>query len=240
MKKVIGKTVERARVDDTVAAVEIFNETLAGAEFLAEIGAAVTVFGSARFGSRHPYYRLARATGAAFARAGYCIITGGGPGVMEAANRGAKEVGGRTIGCNITLPFEQKPNRYLDAFMEFQYFHVRKHMLRKVSSAIILMPGGFGTLDEIFEAMTLMQTAKFRYVPVVVMGSEFWRHFREFMQRGMLEHGTISADDLSLFTMTDDPAEAVSIVRAVARKGRGATSARRVIRKHRVAKGLPV
>ena len=240
IQKATSKTVAHARVEDTIVAVEIFQETLRGAEFLSDVGPAVTVFGSARFSSRHPYYRLARQTGAAFARAGYCVITGGGPGAMEAANRGAKEAGGRTIGCNITLPFEQKPNRYLDGFMEFKYFHVRKHMLRKVSSAIVLMPGGLGTLDEIFEALTLMQTAKFRQIPVIVMGADFWLHLREFMKRGMLEHGTISAKDLSLFTVTDDPAEALSIVRAVAREGRRGAAARGVIHKHRVKRGLPV
>jgi uncharacterized protein (TIGR00730 family) len=167
MKTITSERVARDRVDDTVVAVEIFHETLRGMEFLADVGPAVTVFGSARFSSRHPYYRLARETGAAFARAGYAVITGGGPGIMEAANRGAKDARGRSLGCNITLPFEQKPNRYVDAFMEFKYFHVRKHMLRKASSAIILMPGGLGTLDEIFEALTLMQTGKSAHVPVI-------------------------------------------------------------------------
>ena len=134
MKTIASESVARDRVDDTIVAVEIFHETLKGMEFLAGVGPAVTVFGSARFPSRHPYYRLARDTGAEFARAGYAVITGGGPGIMEAANRGAKEAGGRSIGCNITLPFEQKPNRYVDAFMEFKYFHVRKHMLRGPTS----------------------------------------------------------------------------------------------------------
>ncbi len=240
MRKVTSQTVARERVDDTILAVEIFNETLRGIEFLADVAPAVTVFGSARFSSRHSYYRLARETGAAFARAGYAVITGGGPGIMEAANRGAKEAGGRSFGCNITLPHEQKPNRYLDAFMEFQHFHVRKHMLRKVSNAIVLMPGGLGTLDEIFEALTLMQTGKFRQVPVIVMGRDFWLHLRDFMQNAMLAHGTISAEDLSLYTSTDDPAEAVSIVRAVDRKGRSKDAARRAIRRHRVEKGLPL
>jgi uncharacterized protein (TIGR00730 family) len=168
------------------------------------------------------------------------VITGGGPGIMEAANRGAKEAGGRSLGCNITLPHEQKPNRYLDAFMEFQQFHVRKHMLRKVSNAIVLMPGGLGTLDEIFEALTLMQTGKFRQIPVIVMGTEFWLHLRDFMLNAMLAHGTISAGDLSLYTSTDDPAEAVSIVRTIDRKGRSKDAARRILRKHRVKRGLPV
>ena len=222
-----------------MTAIEIFQETLSGTAFMTGIAPAITVFGSARFSKTHPYYRLARATGAAFARAGYTVITGGGPGIMEAANRGAKEAGGRSIGCNITLPHEQKPNRYVDAYFEFKHFHVRKHMLRKVATAIILMPGGFGTLDEIFEALTLMQTGKLEQVPVIAMGNDFWTHLRDFMHRAMLDSGTISAADQSLYTSTDDPAEAVAIVRAVerARGKRGAV--RRVIRKHRASKGLP-
>ena len=240
MKRVTATGVARERAEDTIVAVEIFEETLRGMDFLAEAAPAVTVFGSARFTSKHRYYRLARETGAAFARGGYTVITGGGPGIMEAANRGAKEAGGRSIGCNITLPFEQRPNRYLDAFMEFKYFHVRKHMLRKVSSAIVLMPGGLGTLDEIFEALTLMQTGKFAQVPVIVMGSEFWAHLGEFMRRSMLAAGTISRGDLSLHTATDDPDEAVAIVRAVKRAGKGINAARRVIRKHRTLRGLAV
>jgi uncharacterized protein (TIGR00730 family) len=240
MKTITSEKVARERVGDTIVAVEIFHETLKGMEFLADVGPAVTVFGSARFPARHRYYRLARETGATFARAGYTVITGGGPGIMEAANRGAKDEGGRSLGCNITLPFEQKPNRYVDAFMEFKYFHVRKHMLRKASSAILLMPGGLGTLDEIFEALTLMQTGKSEHIPVVVMGRDFWTHLRDFMQRGLLDHGTISPNDLSLFTSTDDPAEALKIVRAVARARRGGRTARHVLRKHRVRKGLVV
>jgi len=240
MKTIKSENVARERVDDTIVAVEIFHETLKGMEFLAGVGSAITVFGSARFSSRHPYYRLARETGAAFARAGYAVITGGGPGIMEAANRGAKEAGGRSIGCNIRLPHEQKPNRYVDGFMEFKYFHVRKQMLRKASRAIVLMPGGFGTLDEIFEALTLMQTGKSEHVPVVVMGTDFWSHLRDFMRKGMLDHGTIAPHDLSLYTMTDDPAEAVKLVRSVARARRRGGTTRRVLRKHRVTKGLTV
>ncbi len=225
---------------DALEAMDIFRETLAGMEFLAGAGPAVTMFGSARIPKTHRFYRLARATGAAFARAGYGVITGGGPGLMEASNRGARDGGGRSIGCNITLPFEQKPNRYLDAYMEFRYFHVRKHMLRKASSAIILLPGGLGTLDEIFEALTLMQTSKSRVVPVVVMGREFWMHLRGFMQDSMLAHGTISRSDLSLYTATDDPAEAVSIVRKATRAGLRPAAVKRIVREHRARSGLEV
>lgn len=226
--------------EDTLAAVRIFQETIAGMEFLRGAGAAVTMFGSARIPASHRFYKMARSTAAAFARAGYSVITGGGPGLMEASNRGARDAGGRSIGCNITLPFEQQPNPYLDSYMEFEFFHVRKHMLRKASSAIILLPGGLGTLDEIFEALTLMQTSKSRVVPVIVMGSEFWKPLRSFMQDAMLAHGTISRGDLSLFTITDDPADAVSIVRAVAKAGHRAAVVKRILREHRTKGGLDV
>jgi uncharacterized protein (TIGR00730 family) len=226
--------------EDTALAVEIFRETLRGMEFLRGVEPAVTMFGSARTPRGHRFYEMARATGAAFAKAGYGVITGGGPGLMEASNRGAHEAGGRSVGCNITLPFEQQPNPYLDSYMDFQFFHVRKQMLRKVSSAIILLPGGLGTLDEIFEALTLMQTSKSRVVPVIVMGSEFWQHLRGFMQDAMLEHGTISRADLSLYTMTDSPKDAVSIVRAIARSGHRTAAVKRIIRAHRAKNRLPV
>jgi uncharacterized protein (TIGR00730 family) len=240
MKRRRTRPINDDRLADTLTAIEIFQETLSGMAFMRGFAPAVTVFGSARFARTHPYYRLARATGVAFARAGYAVITGGGPGIMEAANRGAKEVGGRSIGCNIKLPHEQKPNRYVDAYFEFRHFHVRKHMLRKVASAIILMPGGFGTLDEIFEALTLMQTGKLTQVPVIAMGNDFWLHLRDFIQKAMLESGTIAGEDQFLYTITDDPAEAVAIVRAVRRARGKRGAARRVIRRHRVSKGLPV
>lgn len=235
-----AKPAPRLPAEDVVLAAEIFRETLRGMEFLSGVEPAVTMFGSARTPPGHRFYEMARATGAAFARAGYGVITGGGPGLMEASNRGAREAGGRSVGCNIALPFEQQPNPYLDAFMDFQFFHVRKQMLRKVSSAIILLPGGLGTLDEIFEALTLMQTSKARVVPVIVMGSEFWAHLRGFMLDAMLAHGTISRSDLSLYTSTDDPKDAVSIVRAASKAGHRATSVRKIVREHRRKHGLPL
>src|SRR5581483_5005060 len=134
----------------------------------------VTVFGSARFAEDHPYYKLARHVGSELAIAGFTVMTGGGPGVMEAANRGAHEAGGVSVGCNIELPHEQKPNPYLDLFVEFRYFFVRKVMLVKYSTAFVVMPGGFGTMDEIFETATLIQTGKIRGFPVVLMGKEYW------------------------------------------------------------------
>jgi uncharacterized protein (TIGR00730 family) len=170
----------------------------------------VTVFGSARFNEEHVYYRLARATGLALAEAGMTVLTGGGPGIMEAANRGAKEGGGRSIGCNIELPMEQSPNPYLDYWVEMHYFFSRKVILVKYSSAFILMPGGFGTMDEIFETATLIQTGKIGNFPIVCMGIDYWQHLFPFLQHTMVQWGTISEGDLDMVYMTDSPNKAVT------------------------------
>ena len=158
-------------------AARIFCEFIRGFRTLHFVGACVTVFGSARFTENHPYYDLARQCGAELAKAGFTVMTGGGPGIMEAANRGAKETGGRSIGCNIQLPREQKPNPFVDQWITFRHFFVRKVMLVKYSYAFIALPGGFGTLDEIFETATLIQTGKIRDFPLVLMGIEYWRPF---------------------------------------------------------------
>src|SRR5579863_8779711 len=155
-------------------AVGIFFEILRGYRRLHFVGPCVTVFGSARFTESHAYYRLARELGAKLAEAGFTVMTGGGPGIMEAANRGAKDVGGRSVGANITLPVEQKPNAYLDRWVEFRYFFIRKMLLEKYSYAFVAMPGGIGTLDEIFETAVLIQTGKMREFPFVLMGKSFW------------------------------------------------------------------
>src|SRR5258706_11253784 len=155
------------RLAELARAIRIFCEFIRGFRTLHFVGPCVTVFGSARFTEIHPYYRLARLTGAGLARLGFTVMTGGGPGIMEAANRGAKDAGGRSIGCNITLPQEQKPNAYLDKFVEFRYFFVRKVMLVKYSYAFIVMPGGYGTLDEVFETAVLVQTGKIRNFPII-------------------------------------------------------------------------
>src|SRR2546421_5866228 len=160
---------------ELVRAARIFVELIRGFRALHFVGPCVTVFGSARFAEDHPYYRLGREVGTLLARAGFTVMTGGGPGIMEAANRGAKEVGGRSIGCNIELPREQRPNPYLDRWITFRHFFVRKVMLVKYSYAFIALPGGFGTLDEIFETATLMQTHKMQEFPLVLIGSAFWR-----------------------------------------------------------------
>lgn len=203
---------KRERTADLESAIRVFLEFLRGFESLDVDQPCVTVFGSARFKANHSYYRMARELGRELAQAGFGVITGGGPGIMEAANRGAKEAGGLSIGCNIELPMEQKPNRYLDRFVEFDHFFVRKVMLMKYSCAFVLMPGGFGTMDEIFEALTLMQTGKIEQFPIVVMGTSFWEHMRGFMQNSLLKEATISKEDLALWDNADSPKEVVRLI----------------------------
>ncbi|MHC4991459.1 MAG: LOG family protein, partial [Planctomycetota bacterium] len=191
-------TGRRRRGADLESAVRIFLEFLKGFESLDFEGPCVTVFGSARFAEEHPYYQLSRDLGRRLAEEGYVVMTGGGPGIMEAANRGAKEGGGLSLGCNIELPMEQEPNPYLDRFVEFDHFFVRKVMLLKFSCAFVVMPGGFGTLDEVFETVTLMQTDKIDRFPVIAMGEHYWKSLADFGQT-MIEEGTISPEDLELF-----------------------------------------
>lgn len=187
-------------------------EFIQGFRKLHFVGPCVTVFGSARFKQDHKYYGLARAAGAALAEQGFTVMTGGGPGIMEAANRGAHEVGGKSIGCNIQLPFEQEANPYVDDWIDFRYFFVRKVMLVKYSYAFVIMPGGFGTMDEIFETLTLIQTGKIHHFPVVVMGKDYWQPMLEFIEEMMLEVGTISPKDRNLITLTDDIDEMLEVV----------------------------
>lgn len=178
-----------------------------------EIGNIVTVYGSARFKEGHIYYELARSMGKALAESGFTVMTGGGPGVMEAANRGAKEGSGVSLGCNIKLPFEQSMNPYVDKQVEFDYFFTRKVILRKNSIAYVLMPGGFGTMDEIFEVLTLIQTGKLPKRPVVCMGMDYWTGLRQFLRETMLKIGTISPKDLDLWYVTNDPSDGVSYIK---------------------------
>jgi hypothetical protein len=167
----------------------------------------VTVFGSARFTEDHPYYAVGRQVGRELAQAGFTVMTGGGPGIMEAANRGAKDVGGRSIGCNIELPAEQKPNPYLDRWITFHHFFVRKVMLVKYSYAFVALPGGFGTLDEIFETATLVQTGKIKEFPIVLVVRDFWQPLIEFLRARPLAAGTIGAEDVERLVVTDSPRE---------------------------------
>ncbi len=204
----------RDRRDDLESSVRIFLEFLRAHEKLDFDEPCVTVFGSARFGVRHPYYRMARALGRRLAEEGFGVMTGGGPGIMEAANRGAREGKGLSIGCNIKLPQEQDPNPYLDRFVEFDHFFVRKVMLVKYSSAFVILPGGFGTLDEFFETLTLIQTGKIERFPLILMGSAYWKKLRTFVEDSLLAHQTISPSDLKLIHLTDSVEETVSAIRS--------------------------
>lgn len=188
-------------------------DLIRGFRVLHFVGPCVTVFGSARFQEGHRYYELARQVGAGLARLGFTVMTGGGPGIMEAANRGAKEAGGRSVGCNIELPHEQAPNPYLDRWATFRYFFTRKVLLVKYSYAFIVMPGGLGTMDELFESLTLIQTGKIQNFPVVLMGRDYWLNLLELLDR-MVVDGTISASDLQLLFVTDDVDEALRHVRS--------------------------
>ncbi|NNF50110.1 MAG: TIGR00730 family Rossman fold protein [Woeseiaceae bacterium] len=204
----------RSREADLESAVKIFLEILRGFESFNFEEPCVTVFGSSRFDENHEYYRMARDLGAALAEAGYAVMTGGGPGIMEAANRGAKEAGGLSIGCNIRLPMEQEPNAYLDKFIQMEHFFVRKVMLVKYSSAFVVMPGGFGTLDEAFEVATLIQTGKLERFPIVGMGLDFWHQLRKFARETMLTSGVISEDDIAFVHPVKSVDEALQFIQA--------------------------
>jgi uncharacterized protein (TIGR00730 family) len=204
----------RSRRAELASAFRIFTEFVRGFRALHFVGPCVTVFGSARFGPGHAYYELARRMGRELAQAGFTVMTGGGPGIMEAANRGAREAGGTSIGCNIQLPREQHPNAYLDRFVEFRHFFVRKVMLVKYSHAFVVMPGGFGTLDEVFETLTLIQTGKIDWFPVIPMGTHYWSALREFLRDALVAEGAIDAADLELIQPTDSVEDAVELIRA--------------------------
>jgi uncharacterized protein (TIGR00730 family) len=193
-------------------AIKIFAEFVRGFRALHFVGPCVTFFGSARFPETHPYYVVARQLGGRLARAGFTVMTGGGPGIMEAANRGAREVGGRSVGCNIELPREQQPNPYLDLWITFRHFYVRKVMLVKYSYAFVALPGGFGTLDEIFELATLIQTGKIRDFPLVLMGQEYWQPLLDFLEARLVREGTVDPADPKRFTVTDSVDEAVTVI----------------------------
>jgi uncharacterized protein (TIGR00730 family) len=212
-----------ARRHELRQAARIFTECIRGFRTLHFVGPCVTVFGSARFHDGHPYYTLGEEIGAKLAEIGITVMTGGGPGLMEAANRGARRAGGRSIGCNIKLPQEQQPNPYLDEMVEFRYFFVRKLMLLKYSYAFVALPGGFGTLDEIFETLVLIQTGKIKRFPLVLLGVDFWEPLLGVLRDRLLPAGTIDAADVALITVTDSPSEAVTLIRETAMREFGLT-----------------
>ncbi len=190
----------------------IFGELIEGFDALAHVRRGVSVFGSARTSSNDPLYHKAREVGRLLAESGFAVLTGAGPGIMEAANRGAKDGGGQSIGCNIELPFEQGANPYVDTLVNFRYFFVRKTMFVKYSNAFIIFPGGFGTLDEFFEALTLIQTGKIYQFPVVLFGTAYWSGLLTWMREQLVQEGRVSPNDLDLVSLTDDPAEAVRVI----------------------------
>jgi hypothetical protein len=204
----------RKKQADIESAVGIFLEILRGFELFDVPDPCVTVFGSARLLEGDPHYDMARRLGSALARSGFSVMTGGGPGLMEAANRGAKDAGGHSMGCNITLPHEQQPNPYLDSYVQFEHFFVRKVMLVKYSCAFAIMPGGFGTLDEAFEIAILIHTQKLSRFPIVLMGVEFWQPMRHFIREKMIDRGLVDEEDFSIVKITDDVDEAVAWIRA--------------------------
>ena len=203
----------QTRSFELARAVRIFLEFMRGFRALHYVGPCVTVFGSARFKADHPYYDMARDLGARLARVGFTVLTGGGPGLMEAANRGAREAGGRSIGCNIELPTEQRPNPYLDRWITFRHFYVRKVMLVKYSYAFVAMPGGFGTLDEMMELLTLSQTQKLaKHITIILYGSKYWKEIVNF--DALVKYGMIAPDDLDLFQYADDPQSAFDLLKS--------------------------
>lgn len=221
-----------SRWQEFVFLLDVLKEFINGFRKLHFIGPSVTVFGSARFTETHPFYVLARHIGQEIAKLGFTVITGGGPGIMEAANRGAKDVNGRSVGCNIVLPKEQKPNKFLDRWLDINYFFIRKVLLTKYSYAFIVMPGGYGTLDEFFESITMIQTGKLNRFPVILMGKEYHSELMQHIQH-MIDEKTISPEDAKLFLFTDSVEEAIGHINKHAIEGFG-------LKKRRVLKPLGI
>jgi hypothetical protein len=217
-------TVEDFRQTEPWRVFRIMSEFVEGFETLSKVSPAISIFGSSRASRRSKYYRLAERTARGLAKAGYAVITGAGPGIMEAANKGAKEAGGKSVGLNIELPQEQRPNPYLTTLLSFRYFFARKMMFVKYSCAFIIFPGGFGTMDEFFESLTLIQTQKIQRFPVVLMGSTYWHPLLQWLRNFMLAEGCISGGDMQIFRIMDDADEAVRYVVAETQERREPTA----------------
>lgn len=221
----------RSRTEEFTFTLRVVKEFVKGFRSLHFVGPCVTFFGSARFDAEHEYYKLTKLAAAEVAKLGFTIMTGGGPGLMEAANRGAREVGGRSVGCNIVLPEEQAPNNYLDKWVSIRYFFIRKTLLVKYSFAFIVMPGGFGTLDEFFESLTLTQTKMIHQFPIIVFDKAFHRRLLDHIEI-MRVQKTISPEDLDLILVTDSVAEAIEFikVKSILRYGLAPITKRRPLR----------
>lgn len=199
--------------EDTWRIFRIMSEFVEGFEVLSKVGKAVSIFGSSRTKPSSKYYKLAEDVAYYLAKDGYAVITGSGPGLMEAANKGAKKAGGKSIGLNIQIPSEQKANEYVDLLLDFRYFFVRKVMFVKYAKAFVILPGGFGTLDEFFEAVNLIQTERIQRFPVVLFGKEYWRGILDWLKDTLLAHGTISREDLEIFTVVDKPKDVLLTIK---------------------------
>lgn len=201
----VNGQIDKLFIEDSWRVFRIISEFVEGFEELSRVGDCITMFGSARARAGDHDYELAREIAGQLAQAGYGVITGGGPGIMEAGNRGAAEAGGTSVGLNIDLPFEQKPNPYANVHIKFRYFFVRKVMFVKYAKAFVILPGGFGTLDELFESLTLIQTLKINLFPVILVGVDYWSGLIDWLKNKALAEGKISHEDLALFVVTDDP-----------------------------------
>ncbi len=206
--------IDEFKLEESWRLFKILGEFVEGIDTLHDLGPAVSIFGSARTKPGTPYYEKASEIAALMVKNNYGVITGGGGGIMEAANKGAAEAGGTSVGLNITLPFEQDPNPFSNIKLQFNYFFIRKVMFVKYASAYIIMPGGFGTLDELFEAVTLIQTQRIKPLPVVLVGADFWSGVIDWVKSTMLAEGNISPEDLEIFKITDDPDEVLEIVQS--------------------------
>jgi len=201
--------IDALSIEESWRIFRIMAEFVEAIDTLSGVKHAVSIFGSARTAPEDPYYRKAETLARLLAQKGFSVITGGGPGVMEAANKGAAEAGGRSVGMNIHLPFEQKPNPYANTNIDYRYFFIRKVMFVKYAMAYVVLPGGFGTIDELFEALTLIQTKRIKSFPVILMGSEFWKGLIDWLRKTMLRHNNIAPEDMDLFQIIDDPEEVV-------------------------------